>query len=154
MSMFHVISFFNLQHLHALMMVETQQWKLCAAAEGVAAIISAIVSLDLLEKHVKVSEKSQYKISYNHFHCKDWKFLLSRRNFLTLSDPGEVLFAQPSRVNWLLIFYGWAYQIHYLNWRYLHCLQQLKKILVSNLFEDLNFLKRSKYTLGLIGLMP
>ena len=33
---------------------------------------------------------------------------------LTQSDPRGALFAKPSKVNWLLIFYGWAYQIQYL----------------------------------------
>ena len=37
------------------------------------------------------------------------------QHYLTLSDPrGRVLFAQPSKVNWLPFFYGWAFQIQYL----------------------------------------
>ena len=75
---------------------------------------------------------------------------------LTLSDLRGVLFAQPSRVNWLLIFYGWEYWIQYLMVFQIEgiCIayNSQKKFSSSNFFGNLNFLKRSKYTPGPIGL--
>ena len=75
---------------------------------------------------------------------------------LTLSDPRGVLFSQPSKVNWLPIFYVWANQIQYLmvfqvEVAYIAC--RVKKKILSIFFRNLSFSKYSKYTSGPIGLI-
>ena len=53
---------------------------------------------------------------------------------LTQSDPRGALFAKPSKVNWLLIFYGWAYQIQYL------MVFQIEGIWIANNIQKKNFI--------------
>ena len=64
--------------------------------------------------------------------------------------PGGVLFAQPSKVNWLLIFSGWAIPIQYLMVFQIEgiCIahHNQKKIFIIKVFGNLNLLKHSKYT--------